>query len=213
MQAPPPPPPGPENWYRENWWLFLVALLLVVGGIVAYFALRDSDGGEPARPATTAQETQTETRTRTETATVTRTETVEPETVEMPDAVGRDYLEAAADVFGAGLIADTYPVASDELRGLVVAQEPEAGVEVERGSIVRLDVSLGQGERGRRDVPDVTGLELVAAHELCREAGLTCRTVYRDAPGEEQVGEVLDQRPPFAAEVDELTQMTLFVGR
>lgn len=212
MQAPPPPSPGPENWYRENWWLFLVALLLIVGGIVAYFALRDRDGGEPA-PATTVQATQTETGTRTETTTVTRTETVEPETVELPEAVGRDYLEAAADVFDAGLIADTYPVASDELRGLVVAQEPEAGSEVERGSIVRLDVSLGQGERGERDVPDATGLELAAAHQLCREAGLTCRTVYREAPGDEQVGKVLEQRPAFGAVVAELTQMTLVAGR
>jgi serine/threonine-protein kinase len=208
VQAPPPPPR-----HRENWWLFLVALLLIVGGIVAYFALRDTDGGEPTGTATTVQETQTETSTRTETATVTGTETVEPETVEMPDAVGRDYLEAAADVFAAGLIADTYPVDSEELRGLVVAQEPEAGSQVERGSVVRLDVSLGQGERGERDVPDVTGRELTFAHQVCREAGLTCRTVDREAPGEAQVGKVLDQGPAFGAVVDELTQMTLFAGR
>lgn len=203
-----PPPP----WYRENWWVFLVVLLLIVGGIVAYFALRDTGGGEPAGTATTVRQTQTETVTRTETATVTRTETTEPQTVEMPDAVGRDYLEAAPEVFDAGLIADTYPVASDQDRGLVTAQEPQAGSQVERGSIVRLDVSLGQGERGKRDVPDVTGLELAAAHELCREAGFTCRTVYRRAPGEEQVGKVLDQRPAFGVVTEELTQMTLFTG-
>lgn len=204
-----PPPP----WYRENWWVFLVALLLIVGGIVAYFALRDTDDGEPADTATTVQQTQTETATRTETATVTRTEITQPETVEMPDAIGRDYLEAAPEVFDAGLIADTYPVASAEDRGLVTAQDPQPGSQVELGSIVRLDVSLGQGERGKRDVPDVTGLELADAHRLCREAGFTCRTVYRQAPGEEQVGKVLDQRPAFGVVTDELTQMTLSTGR
>jgi len=200
-----PPPP----WHRENWWLFLVALLLIVGGIVAYFALRDGD--EPSGTATTVQQTQTETLTQTET--VATTETVEPQTVQMPDAVGRDYLEAVAEVFAAGLIGGTYPVPSDEERGLVVAHNPEAGAEVELGSVVRLNVSLGQGERGERDVPDVTGSELADAHELCREAGFTCRTVYRNAPGEEQVGKVLDQEPAFGTVAAELSQMTLFTGR
>jgi beta-lactam-binding protein with PASTA domain len=200
-----PPPP----WYRENWWVFLVALLLIVGGIVAYFALRDGD--EPSGTATTVQQTQTETVTQTKT--VATTETVEPQTVEMPDAIGRDHFEAAAEVFAAGLIGDTYPVPSDEERGLVVAQNPEAGAEVELGSVVRLNVSLGPGERGDRDVPDVTGLELEEAHRLCREAGLTCRTIFRNAPGEEQVGKVLDQEPAFGTVAAELTQMTLFTGR
>jgi serine/threonine-protein kinase len=156
---------------------------------------------------------QTQTETVTQTATVATTETVEPETVEMPDAIGRDYVEAAADVFAAGLVGDTYPVPSDEERGLVVAQNPESGTEVELGSVVRLNVSLGVGEAGDRDVPDVTGLELEEAHRLCREAGFTCRTVYRNAPGEEQVGKVLDQRPAFGAVVGELTQLTLYTGR
>jgi beta-lactam-binding protein with PASTA domain len=204
-----PPPP----WYEEHWWLFLVVLLLIVGGIVAYFALRDTDGGEPAGTATTVQQTQTETVTTAETETVATTETVEPQTVEMPDAVGRDHLEAADEVFAAGLVGDTYPVPSDEERGLVVAQNPAAGAEVELGSVVRLNVSLGVGERGDRDVPDVTGVELEEAHRLCREAGFTCRTVYRNAPGEEQVGKVLDQAPAFGAVVEELTQMTLYTGR
>ena len=206
MHEPLPPP-----WYRENWWLFLVALLLIVGGIVAYFALRDTDDGEPAGTATTVQQTQTETVTQTDT--VATTETVAPQTTEMPDAIGRDYLEAAAEVFAAGLVGDTYPVPSDEERGLVVAQNPEAGTAVELGSVVRLNVSLGAGERGDRDVPDVTGLELQEAHRLCREAGFTCRTVYRNAPGEEQVGKVLDQEPAFGTVAAELTQMTLFPGR
>lgn len=190
---------------RENWWVFLVALLLIVGGIVAFFALRDTGGDEPT-PAQTRTEA---TVTRTQTETLTTTETVEPQTVEMPAAVGRDYLEAAAEAFGAGLIADTYPVASSELRGLVVAQTPAAGTEVERGAIVKLDVSLGQGERGDRDVPDVTGMELEEAHRLCREAGFTCRTVYRAG----EPGEVLDQEPAFGAVAEELTQMELLTGR
>jgi hypothetical protein len=61
--------------------------------------------------------------------------------------------------------------------------------------------------------PRVIGLGLLAAHELCREAGFTCRTVERDAPDVKDVGEVFDQRPPAGRVELELTQMTLYVGR
>ncbi len=163
--------------------------------------------------STGPQETQTETETVTETETETETETAPPETVEMPDAVGQDYAEAAAAVFDAGLIADTYPTPSDEPRGTVIAQNPAAGEEVERGSVVRLNVALGSGDRPPREVPDMTGPALADAHEQCRDAGFTCRTVYRDAPSAEEVGEVIDQAPAAGASTPELSQITLFTGR
>jgi len=63
---------------------------------------------------------------------------------------------------------------------------------------VRLDVAVGEGPRPEETVPDLTGPEAVDARSICREAGFTCRTVYRDAPSQEELGEVLDQRPPPA---------------
>ena len=63
------------------------------------------------------------------------------------------------------------------------------------------------------EVLDLTGLEASDARRRCREAGLTCRTVYRTAPSEEEQGEVLDQTPAAGETVLQLTQITLFVGR
>ncbi|MBD0329065.1 MAG: PASTA domain-containing protein [Thermoleophilia bacterium] len=156
-----------------------------------------------------AEEEETET----ETETQTQTETVAPEAVEVPDVVGLDHVEAGAQVDDAGLVANTFPVPSEEDRGTVVAQNPDPGTELNEGSAVRLNVSLGPGERGSFEVPDVTGLEEAEARDRCRRARFTCLTVDRDAPSEEEVGEVLDQQPAAGTMADQLSQVRLFVGR
>ncbi len=145
--------------------------------------------------------------------TPTETEPEEPETVQVPDVVGQEHFIAGPELEQFGLVADTYPVESAEAQGLVVAQNPAAGTELRAGETVRLNVSLGEGPRSEEAIPDVTGPEAVDARSICREAGFTCRTVYRAAPSEEEVGEVLDQRPAAGTVAPVLTQITLFVGR
>ncbi|MEX2211927.1 MAG: PASTA domain-containing protein [Gaiellaceae bacterium] len=168
--------------------------------------------------STGPEETETETVTETETETEAKTETETvtappPATTAMPDVVGLNYREASEQAFDAGLIGDTYPVPSAEPRGTVVAQNPSPGTEVEEGSVVRLNVSLGEGARAQREVPDLTGPELRDAHELCLQAGLTCRTIFRQAPSPEEEGEVLDQRRAPGTRLPVLAQITLYSGR
>jgi eukaryotic-like serine/threonine-protein kinase len=160
------------------------------------------------RVAESAPETVTVTET-----TPTETEPEESATVQVPDAVGQEHFIAAADVEQFGLVADTHPVDSTEAQGIVVAQSPAPGTELREGETVRLNVSLGDAPRPDVTVPDVTGPSAAEARTACREAGLTCRTVYRSAPSQEEVGEVLDQRPAAGTVVPLLTQLTLFVGR
>lgn len=195
----------PTPWYRENW-VFLVALLLIVGGIVAYFALRDTDGGEPAGTATTVQQTQTETVTTVETET--ETETVPQEAVAMPEVRGAEHHDAVEQLVDAGLLPDTYPVESAEERGNVVEQEPGPGTRVIVGSSVRLDVSLGTGERPDLDVPDLVGLPPGQALEECARAGFTCRL----AVGGEPEQPVTSQRPAAGTAAPELSQIRLSQG-
>lgn len=145
--------------------------------------------------------------------TPTETEPEEPAAVQVPDVVGQEHFIAAADVEQFGLVADTYPVDSTEAQGIVVAQSPSPGTELREGDTVRLNVSLGGEGRSDVTVPDVTGPAAAEARTACREAGLTCRTVYRSAPSAEEAGEVLDQRPAAGTVVPLLTQLTLFVGR
>ena len=159
-------------------------------------------------------ETETETVVETETEAETETETVEtePELAEVPDVVGTDHAEAGAAVEERGLIADSYPVESNEPSGTVVAQNPDAGTQLAQGQHVRLNVSLGTGTPGSGEIPDVTGEGEQDARESLRSAGFTVRTIDRDAPEEEDVGEVILQRPePRTA--PGLTQVTIYVGR
>jgi eukaryotic-like serine/threonine-protein kinase len=146
---------------------------------------------------------------------VTTVETVtEPaETITVPDVVGDDHVEAGATVDGRDLIADSYPVESDETRGTVISQSPAAGTEVAPGTHVRLDVAIGPGERPTAIVPDVTGPDEVEARAAVREAGFTVLTIDRTAPSPEERGEVILQRPAAGTRVPVLTQIRLYVGR
>jgi eukaryotic-like serine/threonine-protein kinase len=151
--------------------------------------------------------------TETETETVVETETAEEETSEVPDVVGEDHIDAGDAVADAGFLPETYPVESPEEAGTVVAQNPDAGTELREGQRVRLNVSLGEGERQEAEIPDVTGPDAQDGLETCRDAGFTCRIVERDAPSQEEVGEVIDQQPAAGSTARQLTQITLYVGR
>jgi beta-lactam-binding protein with PASTA domain len=165
-------------------------------------------GGE----APTETETVTTT-TETETQPPPETETAPPETAAVPDAVGQGLVDGVTTILDAGFLASTYPVESAEEGGTIVAQRPPPGTEAERGSEVRLNVALGEGEREAVEVPDLTGPAIEDALRSCAEAGFTCRTLNAAAPSAEEVGEVIDQRPAAGATAPELTQITLFVGR
>jgi serine/threonine-protein kinase len=146
---------------------------------------------------------------------VTTVETVtEPAaTITVPDVVGDDHVAAGATVDGRDLIADSYPVESEETRGTVISQSPAAGTEVAPGTHVRLDVAIGPGERPTAIVPDVTGPNEVEARVTAREAGFTVLTIDRTAPTPEERGEVILQRPAAGTIAPVLTQIRLYVGR
>jgi serine/threonine-protein kinase len=198
-------------------WLLLLGVLVLgaVGGYVGYEAYRDDDGDdEPQVVTVTTTETETGAGTTTEATTSEATTTVEePEPVEAPDVVGLNHVEAGSTIEGAGLVGDSYPVASSEPRGTVVAQRPEPGTQLEEGDTMRMNVALGEGPREAREVPDVTGPAASNARDTLRRAGFTVRTLYRAPPSSEEVGEVLTQQPGPGASVPDLTQVTIFVGR
>ena len=157
-------------------------------------------------PAQTATQTQTETQTvTTETETTGTTET--QELTDMPDVTGTEYPDAVEQLLDAGLLPNSFPVESDEERGNVADQRPEAGARVALGSAVRIDVSLGSGSREQRTVPDLTGQPLADALQACAEAGFTCRAVPEGGAGRE----VTAQRPVSGGSL-ELSQIELSTG-
>jgi beta-lactam-binding protein with PASTA domain len=219
-----PPPPGPPRvpppWYRDVWpWLLALGLvvLAIIGGYIGYDAYQDNADDEPevVTVTTSATETDTDTETDTTTTTTESTTTVEepPQPVEVPDAIGLNHVEAGSTIEGVGLGGDSYPVASTETRGTVVAQRPTGGTQLKEGDTVRMNVALGEGARETREVPDVTGPQASDARSTLRRAGFTVRTLYRQPPTSEEVGEVLTQQPAAGTSAPELTQVTIFVGR
>jgi beta-lactam-binding protein with PASTA domain len=209
-------PPVPPPWYRDIWpWLLALGLVVlgIVGGYFAYEAYQDDQDDEPDVVTVTTTESDTGTTTGTTTSETTTTVEEPPQPVTVPDVVGQSYVEAGSTIEGMGLVADSYPVASSETRGTVVAQRPAGGTQAEEGDTVRSNVALGGGERPTRDVPDVTGPQASDARATLRSDGLTVRTQYRQPPSPEEEGEVLTQSPAPGTSVPDLTQVTIFVGR
>jgi eukaryotic-like serine/threonine-protein kinase len=209
--AQPPRPPVPPRWYRDVWpWLLALAVVVLglVGGFFAYQAYQDEDDDEP-EVVTTTTTTGAETETDTETTTVEEP----PQPVEAPNVVGVNHVEGGTEIEGLGLVGDSYPVASTETRGTVVAQRPTAGTQLEEGETMRMNVALGEGPRETREVPDVTGPAASNARDTLRRAGFTVRTLYSEPPSSEEVGEVLTQEPSPGTSAPDLSQVTIFVGR
>jgi beta-lactam-binding protein with PASTA domain len=94
-----------------------------------------------------------------------------------------------------------------------VAQNPDPNTQITEGDHVRLNVSTGPATRPTGEIPDFTGPDEHGARARCREANFTCRTVDRNAPSPEEVGEVIDQAPAAGTSAEVLTQITLFAGR
>jgi eukaryotic-like serine/threonine-protein kinase len=152
------------------------------------------------RPITTVPTTSTTTTVTTPTITTTAQATV-------PDVVGAGLLSAVSQMRSAGLLADSYPVASSDPGGTVVAQNPDAGSNVDSGSIVRLNVSVGT-DRPALDVPDVTGATQAVARRTLSKT-FTVRTVYRSG----QAGIVVGQLPDAGAQAKRWAQVIIYVGR
>jgi serine/threonine-protein kinase len=212
------PPRVPPPWYRDVWpWLLALGLvvLAIIGGYVGYELYQDDEDDEPEVVTVTTSETETETDASTDTTTIETATTVEepPELVEVPDVVGLNHVEAGSTIEGVGLAADSYPVASTEARGTVVAQRPPGGARLPEGETARMNVALDEGARVVRDVPDVTGPKASDARSTLRRAGFTVRTQYRQPPTSEETGEVLAQQPGPGTSAPDLTQVTIFVGR
>jgi serine/threonine-protein kinase len=140
----------------------------------------------------------------------TETQTEGP-AIAVPRVVGRHQILAGADLERLGFVVDTYPAASNAVCGTVIAQEPEVGALVQRGTTIRLRVSLGRDAHPLATVPGLLG-DASDARQAAREFGFTVRTQTQRGR-RDQVGQVIAQRPEALAEARELSQITVVVGR
>ncbi|UCG55744.1 MAG: PASTA domain-containing protein, partial [Phycisphaerales bacterium] len=120
-----------------------------------------------------------------------------PETVEVPNVVGRLLAEAESRITAADLIVGEVDRAysSTVARDRVITQNPAAGTEVKVGSAVDLLISLGPAGPELVVVPDVVGMPLFGAKSAITTAGLVVGATsgqYSDAVPE---GSVISQEP------------------
>jgi beta-lactam-binding protein with PASTA domain len=132
--------------------------------------------------------------------------------VSVPDLTGQAETAAASQLQTAGLLADSYPVASSQPGGTVISQTPSSGT-LASGSVVRLNVALGSGPRAQKQIPSVKGMQEQAARSRLRSSGFTVRAVYRSTKNEAASRKVIFQTPGAGAHARVRFQVTIFVGR
>lgn len=113
--------------------------------------------------------------------------------VTVPDLVGARAVEATAALSDAGLATVVRETASDTAAaGYVIAQLPQAGTRVRRGSAVALTVSAGKGKVA---VPNCVGLRLADALSRINDAGLRQGGVTKRSSGTIPADVVMSQNP------------------
>jgi serine/threonine-protein kinase len=114
-----------------------------------------------------------------------------PERVTVPKVVGLSKSAARAAIADAGLRAVVNEVESDAPKGRVTDQDPNSGIEVDKGSRVTIDVSKGVEEV---EVPNVEGRSPDDARTILEGVGFEVRELEQPGPVEDE-GTVVRQDP------------------
>jgi eukaryotic-like serine/threonine-protein kinase len=132
-----------------------------------------------------------------------------PETVAVPYVVGIPQALAVRDIEDSGLTPQVRRVAnSDVEEGTVFAQNPTEGTRVDKGEVVRIDVSSGKPEV---TIPSVVGQTVEDAVAELTRTGLNAQVVEVNSDRDE--GTVTGQSPGAGLVVVEGTQVRINVSK
>ena len=113
--------------------------------------------------------------------------------VPLPDFVGmteKNAVEAAQKVTSMPTV--TYENSSEAEKGVVIRQDPEAGMDFKKDDPLTLVVSNGSGS----DImPDVTNMDRAQAEKILRENGIEWDQIVEDTTGDAPIGYVIEQHP------------------
>jgi beta-lactam-binding protein with PASTA domain len=148
--------------------------------------------------------------------------------VVVPQVVGQTQGSAVNALTGAGLKPALHNVGSSKPAGIVVAQKPPAGKEVDKGSKVTLNVSTGTPSTAtttttttttttpagtaaaKVKIPNVTGLAQTPALRQLNTAGLHPQVVYRKSS--QPANRVLEQAPTSGKTLARGSKVSLVVS-
>jgi beta-lactam-binding protein with PASTA domain len=132
-----------------------------------------------------------------------------PAQVTVPSVIGLDKAVASAKIKDAGLNLTQESVDSDQPKGRVIAQDPDGGSTVDKGTRVAIQVSRGPQ---KVSVPDVLGQDQSDAEATLRDAGFKVKVDERETADATQFGTVLRQTPPAGSEQVKGSTVTIIVG-
>jgi eukaryotic-like serine/threonine-protein kinase len=147
-----------------------------------------------------------------------------PELSTVPNVVGLTAGEATSRLTEAGLRTRVDRVPSTQPEGTVVTQNPRARARALRGSVVRINVSIGPAggtttvvttatTEAQAAVPDTVGEDDVTARATLEGAGFSVRVVERPTTDPAQDGIVIRQTPAGGSTARSGSTVTIFVGR
>jgi len=140
--------------------------------------------------------------------TVAYTPSMGAEVGEVPSVLDMDAVTAETTLVNAGFFVTINEEHSETITaGLVISQNPGAGIKVEKGSTVSIVVSLGK-KIVEITVPSVVGVRVDTAQTLLQNAGLSSTIVYQKT---NNTRNVVSQDPASGAVVQEGTVVTLTV--
>jgi serine/threonine-protein kinase len=225
--------PPPERY----WWLWLVLLLLlVVGGLLAWYflshgndkatvpnviglredtaAVRIHDRGLDVLPRTAPSNRQPGIVFAEKPGPGTQLDKGQAVTIfistgrlGVPDVTGLQLTDAEQKLQARGFKVDVKRVASSRPKGVVIDQEPVAGVTAVRGTTVKLSVSSGIKPVL---VPAVVGQTQGGAVAALTKLGL--KPILQNVPSDKPAGTVVGQNPPAGKEVDKGSKVVLNVS-
>ncbi|MBA3350337.1 MAG: PASTA domain-containing protein [Actinobacteria bacterium] len=135
--------------------------------------------------------------------------------VRVPGVVGLDVVQARANLEDFRLEASVEKTADNAPAGQVIAQAPDGGTRVDRGSIVALTVSRGPTKPPvavQPTVPELVGLPLDEAETALGDEGLVLGETTEEPSDDFDEGIVSDQSPDSGAEVDEGSSVDVTVS-
>ena len=133
-----------------------------------------------------------------------------PQPIAVPNVVGSSFDSANSALLGRGFAVRRRDVDSDQPKGTVVAQSPDAGTSLAKGSTVTLQVSKGPTTS---TVPDVTSLAQADAIQQLRASGFKVRVVSQAVSDPTQDGIVQTEDPAGGTQAPPGTTITIAVGK
>jgi serine/threonine-protein kinase len=131
--------------------------------------------------------------------------------IEIPSVVGQPYASARSTLLAAGLNVAKSLVDSNQPKGTVIAQSPDAGTKVGAGTTITLSVS--KGTTATTPVPDVTNQDEPTAKALLEGSGFKVRETKQPVNDPSEDGIVLDQSPTGGTNAASGSTVTIVVGK